>query len=114
MHAPGTIGESRNPSRLGWMSEQATPGIDGSIKQLRTENDRLRGELAEQHEEILRLRDLLIGKDAELGAARGRLAEVDDSTELYVGFRQQLAARFPQLRRLASPLIGLVRRRPPG
>lgn len=34
-------------------------------------------EVSRQREEILRLRDLLIAKDAELGAARGRLAEIE-------------------------------------
>jgi hypothetical protein len=37
-------------------------------------------ELARQKEEILRLRDLLIAKDAELGVARGRLAELEASS----------------------------------
>ncbi len=38
----------------------------------------LRKEIDLQKEELLRLRDLLIGKDAELGLARGRLAEFED------------------------------------
>ena len=37
----------------------------------------LRAELRRRDEEILRLRDLLIARDAELGAARGRLREVE-------------------------------------
>jgi hypothetical protein len=37
------------------------------------DGDELRAELARRDEEILRLRDLLIGRDAELGAALGRL-----------------------------------------
>jgi hypothetical protein len=39
---------------------------------------RLRKEITLHEEELLRLRDLLIGKDAELGLARGRLAEFED------------------------------------
>jgi SAM-dependent methyltransferase len=35
-------------------------------------------ELDERNEEILRLRDLLIGKEAELGTAKGRVAEMED------------------------------------
>jgi hypothetical protein len=42
--------------------------------------DFLRGELARRDEEILRLRDLLISRDAELGAARGRLAMIDQAS----------------------------------
>ncbi len=40
---------------------------------LRQEVADLRAELARREEETARLRDLLIARDAELGAARGRL-----------------------------------------
>jgi hypothetical protein len=51
----------------------------------------LHEKLAERDEEILRLRDLLIGRDAELGAARGRLAMLEqDSRRL-----TSLGARIP-------------------
>ena len=36
---------------------------------------------ADLEEEILRLRDLLIARDAELGAAKGRLKIIDDQSE---------------------------------
>jgi hypothetical protein len=67
------------------MVEQATPpeqmaGRDASD---------LREELDRSKEEVLRLRDLLIARDAELGAARGRLAE----QEAQVGKLLNLAAR---------------------
>jgi hypothetical protein len=38
-------------------------------------------EIASRDEEILRLRDLLIARDAELGAAKGRLKIIDDQSE---------------------------------
>ena len=38
----------------------------------------LRAEVARQQEELLRLRDQLIGRDAELGLARGRVTELED------------------------------------
>jgi hypothetical protein len=41
------------------------------------ERPELAEELARQKEEVLRLRDLLIARDAELGAARGRAAELE-------------------------------------
>ena len=44
------------------------------------ERPELAEELARQKEEVLRLRDLLIARDAELGAARGRLAELEASS----------------------------------
>lgn len=37
-------------------------------------------EIAKRDEEILRLRDLLITRDAELGAARGRLAMIEQGS----------------------------------
>jgi hypothetical protein len=41
----------------------------------------LRAELAGRDEEILRLRDLLISRDAELGAAKGRLAMIEQGSQ---------------------------------
>lgn len=40
----------------------------------------LQAELASRDEEILRLRDLLITRDAELGAARGKLAMIEQGS----------------------------------
>jgi sugar/nucleoside kinase (ribokinase family) len=37
----------------------------------------LQDELARSREEVLRLRDLLIGRDAELGVLRGRVTELE-------------------------------------
>jgi len=65
-------------------------------------------EIASQKEEILRLRDLLIAKDAELGTAKGKLAELTEhSARLAIVARrlQALASGLP--RRLAA----LLRRR---
>ena len=43
-------------------------------------DEQLHDELRRRQEEILRLRDLLIAKDAELGAALGRSLELEQST----------------------------------
>lgn len=48
-------------------------------------------EIAERDEEILRLRDLLIARDAELGAAKGRLQIIEDHSERM----SRLVARIP-------------------
>ncbi len=41
-------------------------------------------ELQREREEVLRLRDLLIARDAELGEARGRVAELEaPSTKMF-------------------------------
>lgn len=67
------------------MVEQATPAEQTAG----AEAPELREELARSKEEVLRLRDLLIARDAELGAARGRLAE----QEAQAGKLLNLAAR---------------------
>jgi hypothetical protein len=41
----------------------------------------LEAEIAQRDEEILRLRDLLIARDAELGQVRGRLKVIEDHSE---------------------------------
>jgi hypothetical protein len=57
-------------------------------------------EIARQKEEILRLRDLLIAKDAELGAARGSLTELNQhSARLTVAIRTLQTSRLPALLR---------------
>jgi hypothetical protein len=63
------------------MAEQTTVADQAGLKQ----------QLAERDEEILRLRDLLIGKDAELGALRGRLAALEQHSQRLAN----LAARIP-------------------
>ncbi len=67
------------------MSEQATSASTGQQE--------LQNELDRRQEEILRLRDLLIGKDAELGAAKGRLAELEDPRIQLVAAKRQIVAR---------------------
>jgi hypothetical protein len=70
--------------------------------------DDLRSRLAARDEEILRLRDLLITRDAELGAAKGRLAMIGQaSTRL-----GDAAARIPipGATRVLHALIRFVQR----
>lgn len=69
----------------------------------------LEGELAERDEEIQRLRDLLIARDAELGTALGRLAALEAHLQQLLGIAARLqrlpgATRFVKagLRRLQS------------
>jgi SAM-dependent methyltransferase len=59
-------------------------------------------------EEILRLRDLLIGRDAELGAARGHLAKLEDQSQRVVGAAGRIQARLPLLARLANAVFRLL------
>ena len=44
------------------------------------DTDDLQVELAQRDEEILRLRDLLITRDQELGALKGRIAMIDQAS----------------------------------
>lgn len=50
-------------------------------QRLQAERDELKRELDSRSEEVLRLRDLLIGRDAELGAARGQLQMIEDNSK---------------------------------
>ncbi len=68
----------------------------------------LREQIAEQKEEILRLRDLLIAKDAELGVARGKLTELTEHSARFAVAARSVQARVPGLLRKAA---GRLRRR---
>jgi SAM-dependent methyltransferase len=59
-------------------------------------------ELDRRGEEMLRLRDLLIGKDAELGSARGHLAELEERTQRISDLAARVQARVPRVLRLAG------------
>ncbi len=63
-------------------------------------------ELDQRNEEILKLRDLLIGKDAELGAAKGRAAAFEAQVMQRVNIKNQVYSKVPFL----GTLSGLVRR----
>jgi hypothetical protein len=68
----------------------------------------LRKEIARQRQEILRLRDLLIAKDAELGTAKGRLAEHAEHSMHLLAVAHRVRARIPA--HLRQALAGLQRR----
>jgi 2-polyprenyl-3-methyl-5-hydroxy-6-metoxy-1,4-benzoquinol methylase len=60
-------------------------------------------------QEIFRLRDLLVGKDVELGVARGRLAAHEERAERLASAAAQVQARIPMLGRLSGPLLRRLR-----
>ncbi|MDX6590148.1 MAG: hypothetical protein QOI84_1422 [Solirubrobacterales bacterium] len=62
-------------------------------------------ELDRNREEILRLRDLLIGKEHELGTVRGRYAELEDRWKRLTGVRTQLESRIPVFGKLIGSLL---------
>lgn len=67
--------------------------------------------LAWQEKEIMRLRDLLIGKDAELGVAKGKLAVAEDRMERLIIARERLTTRVPGLGSIMRLFSRLVRGR---
>lgn len=68
-------------------------------------------ELRRRDDEILELRDQLIGKEAELGVAKGRLAQLDDQARRVDGARQRIEASIPLAGRLARAIKRLLRGR---
>ncbi len=72
---------------------------------------RVMRELDKRDEEILRLRDLLIGKDAELGAARGQLAVLQDQSQRLTNAAGRIQAGIPGSGLLVSPLLRALQRR---
>jgi hypothetical protein len=70
--------------------------------------DDLRAELARRDEEILRLRDLLITRDQELGDLKGRIAMVEQASRRL----GEAAARvpIPGATRILQALIRFVQR----
>lgn len=89
------------------MSEQAT-STDPRPSQAEDDSE-LRAQIARQQEEILRLRDLLVGKDAELGAAKGRLAELDDRSRRVAAVVARIDSRIPGLGKLLGAAVRLLR-----
>ncbi|HEY5815316.1 MAG TPA: hypothetical protein VIS95_03145 [Solirubrobacterales bacterium] len=88
------------------MSEQATS--TGSRPPEELSESELRAEIADQREEILRLRDLLVSKDAELGAAKGRLAELDDRSQRIAGAAGRIESRLPGLGKLIGTALRML------
>lgn len=92
------------------MSEQATTGAGETGAETETE---LRAEIVRQRQEILRLRDRLVSMDAELGSAKGRLAEVDDRSQRLAGAARRFESRLPGLGRLLGLAARMLRNQPP-
>lgn len=81
------------------MADQITP-----VETSTDDRAELLAKLDRRDEEILRLRDLLIGRDAELGAARGRLKMMEQNSQRL----SHLATRIP-IPGATRVLQGLIR-----
>lgn len=90
------------------MAEQATSTRPDSTVGGGSEVAELRAELARAREEVLRLRDLLIAKEAELGTLRGRLAEIEGGAAPLLMIAAKLRSLVPG--RVRAPLMRLLRR----
>lgn len=60
-----------------------------------SELELLRAELRRSREESLRLRDLLIARDAELGSAKGELAQLEAGTARLLSLVTQVRSLMP-------------------
>lgn len=87
-------------------SQEKLAELEGGDPENRPE---LQREIDRQAEEILRLRDLLIGRDAELGAARGRLAELEDQTQRVTNVANRVQSRIPRVMRLFGAVLRRLR-----
>lgn len=90
------------------MAEQATSTRPEPAAENGAGASELREELARSREEVLRLRDLLIARDAELGAARGRLAEQEAQAGKLLNLVAQIRALVPTF--LWKPAAKLLRK----
>jgi len=81
-------------------SSRPAGGRNGSFDA--PETAALREELARSREEAMRLRDLLIAKDAELGRVRGRLEQLEARTTRLLGAAAWLRRFGPPFARLRA------------
>jgi hypothetical protein len=89
------------------MAEQTTSTRPDSTTGGGDEVAELRAELVQAREEVLRLRDLLIGKEAELGTLRGRVAEMEGGAAPLVMIAARLRTLTPSfLKVLLKRLLG--------
>ena len=86
------------------LSELEAGGGVGNRPELLVELDR-------RDQEILRLRDLLIGMEAELGTVRGQNADLEERWERVIGVKVRAASYAPILGKLVGLIIRLLTRR---
>jgi hypothetical protein len=101
-------------TRLAAMSEPTTGAREAaSNPNLAAEHpaDDVQAELDRRGAEILRLRDLLIVKDAELGAALGQLAQLESMTRTLMVAAGRVQRRVPWAMRIATAILRRLRGR---
>jgi hypothetical protein len=78
------------------MAEQATSRQAEPVARGAAEVAELREQLAASREEVLRLRDLLISKDAELGSFKGQVAQLEAGTARLLHLVSRVRALLPE------------------
>ncbi|HEX3240350.1 MAG TPA: methyltransferase domain-containing protein [Solirubrobacterales bacterium] len=86
------------------LSELEAGGGVGSRPELLAELDR-------RDEEILRLRDRMIGMESELGAAKGKVVEYEDHAKRLSNAKLRIEERIPVIGKLAGKLWTILRGR---
>jgi Methyltransferase domain len=71
----------------------------------------LQAEVVRLEEEVLKLRDRLVGQDAELASAQGRVAELEHQSRRLIGAATLVRSKMSRVSRLASSLRRLRARR---
>jgi hypothetical protein len=93
---PGGISDVvRDYDRAWWRLREEVQEVRAKVLELQNNlsaQDNEAGEIAQLREELLRLRDDIIGKDAELGGARGHITEMAAQLQRYEGMKQHLEA----------------------
>jgi hypothetical protein len=88
------------------MAEQITP-----VEPTADDRSELQRKLDRRDEEILRLRDLLIGKDVELGSLKGQVAQLEAGTARLLNLVSRVRSLLPGF--VWSAVAALRRRRGP-
>jgi 2-polyprenyl-3-methyl-5-hydroxy-6-metoxy-1,4-benzoquinol methylase len=106
----------RRYDRAWWQLRREVTEVRASLLKTREElaaasgqidnRSELEAELDRKSEEVLRLRDLLIGRDAELGALHGQLAVAHHRSLHLAGISAKLQARLS----LVTRLLGMAKR----
>jgi hypothetical protein len=87
------------------MAEQATSPRSDPAASATPDGAELREQLAVSREEVLRLRDLLISKDAELGLLKGRVAELEAGVARLLGLVARVRTLIPGPARSAIAVL---------
>jgi SAM-dependent methyltransferase len=70
----------------------------------------IQAELDGRQQEILRLRDLLIGMERELGSLKGQITQIEDRGKRIEGAKLRIESKIPIVGKLVVKMLGMVSR----